>query len=398
MQSIDTKSICSICGGGRVESIIDLPQFPLTGIFIELGDTVDSGAYFFDQQLYICLDCSHMQLARLLSPEKLYGQGYAHRSSVSHLAPNASTFLSRYIRSIGKGRKFACVLEVGCNDLLLIEKLEDQGNRFVGVDPIWMDREPDTEDHISIIGDFIENVDLEGQIGAKPDLIVSAHNLEHLHDPVQQLQRLMEVAADDALFVIEVPDAGVMVENLRFDQVFHQHVHYFNIASFLKMVEQVNGHYLGHTINYRNWGGSLVVAFTKSPAPEENSIGFTESSIDRELVGERYGIFKRRMAGFMELVSGLDCDIFGYGAGQMVPSVAYNLGSRLDFLKGIVDDDPSRHGLKYPYLVPSILAGDGLDNIEESAVLVTALDGTRAILRRLEQLGPRFTLMPIDVF
>ena len=395
-REIIEKTVCSVCSSSRIEEVINLPAFPLTGIFVE-EDMTNEVPKGYDQELVVCADCGHVQLRWVLPPSEVYNINYTHRSSASHLAPMASSFLVRYIDSLVQDRTFECILEIGCNDLFLLNKMSPRSRQLVGIDPIWKDRASGVDPKVKVIGDFVEEVDLESQIGTKPDLIISTHNLEHINKPVEQLHRLMDAATEDALFVIEVPDIDLMIDNLRFDQVFHYHIHYFGLAVLLKLIKRIGGEYVGHTFNFRNWGGSLIIAFRKS---RDKSVASTPVPrvISKELIAERHRIFRQRMDGFMRLVEGLQCDIWGYGAGQMVPAVAYNLRSDLSFLKGIFDDDPARNGLTYPHLPVRIFRPNESLDLKDAVVVITALDGVRAIISRLHRFNPRFILVPNDVF
>ena len=61
-------------------------------------------------------------------------------------------------------------------------------------------------------------------------MLLFAHNLEHIKDPCC-IKKLVEKFSSDTVFFIEIPDADLMIKNMRFDQIFHQHYHYFNINS-----------------------------------------------------------------------------------------------------------------------------------------------------------------------
>lgn len=389
MQDITLNASCGACGGTRLDEVFTLPDFPITGIFVT--QPVPGPSRGFDQSLLLCADCGHAQLSRIIPPAQLYGEGYAHRSSASHLAGSASDWFVDYIGRLGRGRVFEHVLEVGCNDLVLMRKMATRARRATGIEPIWRGRTPDVPPNVAIIGKFLEEVDLASELGGRPDLIISTHNLEHIASPLDQYRRLMDVVADDALFVIEVPDSDVMVENVRFDQVFHQHVHYFGLASLCRFIDSVSGEYVDHAINPRNWGGSLSIAFRRRRGGNGKALG---RRLERAPVAERYALFRRQKADLMAQLAGIEGPVWGYGGGQMVPSLAYHMESDLSFLAGIVDDNPSRDGLYYPHLAPRIVAGPNRPNLKDAAVFITAVDGTRAIAHKLRDEDVRTIVSP----
>ena len=50
---------------------------------------------------------------------------------------------------------------------------------------------------------------------------------------------------------IEIPEASLMIKNLRYDQIFHQHYHYFTLCS--KTVNQQGILFL-KSLNKKYWG------------------------------------------------------------------------------------------------------------------------------------------------
>lgn len=392
--TLDMLRVCGVCGGS-LQAVVDLPALPLTGIFVT--DHEDGRSHGYDQKLMKCVSCGHAQLDAVLAPGFLYGNHYAHRSSASHLTPSATQFIVGYLDAMFGDRRFSTILEIGCNDLVLLNKLAPRAERVVGIDPLWIGKTPTAvTPNMTVIGSFVEDVDFERDVGTRPDLIVSTHNLEHIVDPLTQVKRLLDFAADDAVVVMEVPDYGCMVRNLRFDQVFHQHVHYFGLSSFLELVRQAGAHYVHHAYNWRNWGGSLTVAFSRDaslakpePAAAPLPLAFVES---------RYALYRDRMKGLLDLLQGLDGEIWAYGAAQMLPTFAYHLGSDLGFLAGIYDDCPKRTGLTYPTIRARIHKPDASTSMSEATVVITALDAVRPIANRLRDFNPKFIVTPSQVF
>jgi hypothetical protein len=311
---------------------------------------------------------------------------------------SGNDFFGRFLTQMAAGRTFERVLEIGCNDLYLLNSISSLGKRLFGVDPIWKGREPGAKDRITVFGKFVEELNCADDLGGPPDLIISAHTFEHVKAPKQQLAKLMRDALNNALFVVEVPGFDSLLENCRFDQIFHQHIHYFSLSSFERLIHEIGGEYLAHTFNYGYWGGTLLVAFRKAgthkaqfetrfPAPKEDRFAW------------QLAMFREQLAMCMRLIDSLEHEtIFGYGAAQMLPTIAYHLKSNLAFLKSVLDDNPDRHGLMYPYLPVVIRKPSPELTLEGANVLITALDSIRPILKRAIALKAKRILVPLHTF
>jgi hypothetical protein len=379
------------CCGSAVEPLIKLPGFPLTGIYAPLP--APPAAEKFDLDLVRCAACGHLQLGRHLPPVRLYGKGYAHRSTASHSAIAAADVLIEFIRKVAATRRFRSALEVGCNDLVLLPRLATLADFAVGVDPIWLQESPPDLERMRIIGRYIEDVDPQRDLPVPPDLVVSNHNLEHLHDPAEPFRRLLANADRDALFVIAVPDATTMIQHLRFDQVFHQHVHYFSLNSLAAWVASIGGQYLAHQYDPLHWGQTLILAFKRAEG-SGGGVMPEAQPISHELIQRRFGMFQHRMQDSLEIMTGMEKPLVGYGAGQMVSAVAYHLGSDLGFFSTLLDDNPQRAGQGYPGLPVGIKLASEYGDFSKAAVVIMALDAVRPIMQRLLNVRPRAILVP----
>ncbi len=391
MHKVFTRRSCALCESEQMRTAIALPGFPDVGIFTEPDD--EAVVRRTDQALEQCALCGHLQLANVISPEEIYEDDYAHRSSASHLSRPAADWFVDYVRDLSPGHRYRQALEVGCNDLILLERLAPLAASRAGVDPIWKDASPPGLG-IEVIGDYAENVDFDRELAQAPDLVISTHNLEHIVDPVALVRRLLRSAADDALFVIEVPDVDAMIRNRRFDQIFHQHLHYFGLASMLELLRRAGGSYVGHRYNPANWGGTVAVAFRRG----EPAAALPETRPpDFDALQRQYRTFRNQMRQFAERLWQVEPPLVGYGAGQMFPSLAYHLGhqaSDIPVLSCIVDDNPQRAGLRYAGLSIPIVSSLPETDWQETAVVITALDAIDAIHRRLADIGPRAILIP----
>lgn len=390
---VGTATRCAVCAGGDLAVALDLPALPLTGIYCREPPAQPLPSP--DQRLLLCAACGHGQLAWQVAPGLLYGESYSFRTSVSATARRGTSFFLSALEMVAAGRRFRCALDVGCNDLYLLEQLAGRADCRVGIDPLWAGREHSRGDGgITVIGATVEQVDLATALPEPPDLIVCRHTLEHIAEPRAVLQQLLEAATDDALFLFEVPGFEALVRRLRFDQVFHQHLQYFSLASFRRLLAELGAALVGHWENYHDWG-ALLVAFRKRGAPPA---GAERLPFDLAAVRARYAIFRRQLATANDVLRALDGTlVYGYGAAQMLPVLAYHLGNDLTSLAAVLDDDPAKDGLRYANLAPVIRHTAAVADLTSATVLVTAVDNVQPIVSKLLARRPRHIVYPFHV-
>lgn len=377
-----TKNIksCKICKSKSLKKLIELKKFPLTGIYVK-KNIKKNFPYRFNQNLNICNKCGHLQLSKFVSPDLLYNNIYANRTSESFLSRNAIDFFKNFMFKVLKKKNLNGFLEIGCNDIQLIKNLDGNFKKFYGIDPIWINKKKPTKKNLNIIGEYVEKVNLK-RINDKIDVVASTHNLEHLDDPVNVLKKFVNEFDDKTTFFIEVPDADLMIKNLRFDQVFHQHYHYFNINSLSNLINKLNCKIVAKSINYKFWGGSLMVAFKKDTRTK-NKLKNNSNKI-KQLVLKNYKKFKDKYANLSKILK-TNNNFIGYGAGQMVPSFAYHLKNNLSSLSYIVDDNKNRSNYRYPDLSPKIKFFTK-KLVTNKPIFITAIDGISGISGKLKKL------------
>ncbi len=373
---------CKICSSKKLYKVIELEKFPLTGIFYKKKKNFKFKSNY-DQSLNLCKSCGHLQLQNFINPKILYNNVYANRTSQSHLSDNAMNFFLNFFNRVVK-KKNISILEIGSNDLKFAKNLAYKCKNFYAVDPIWIGKKKREEKKIKVFGNYIENFSVKKNIEEPLDVIISTHNLEHINNPIKVLQNLTNFLKPDGYIFIEVPDANLMLKNLRFDQIFHQHYHYFSINSLQNIAEKINCKIIGKKINHKYWGGSLLIAMKKKSNLNKKPLKNNYKQISN-IISKNYLKFKKKYFDLNKKIKRVKENLYGYGAGQMTPSFAYHLRSDLSFLNFIIDDNPKRNNYRYFNLSPKIFFKDKQKINNNYVALITALDGTDSISKKLRR-------------
>ena len=393
----ELSDCCEICSG-PIKTAINLPNLPVTGIYSKSGP--DPLCKSFDQELLLCDQCGHGQLKYSIDPPYLYGSTYGFRTSMSETASSGSVFFANYLKQLFPTKRFKRIVEFGCNDAYLLGLIKDIGEKILGVDPIWDSQEIDIEGkNIQVIGGMIEHVDFQRILGGKPDLIISQHTMEHVEHPKELLRLLLQQSDENTTFVFEFPCFDPLLEKIRFDQVFHQHLQYYSVRSFVTLLDILGAELIDFTFNYTYWG-AILIAFKKSTSKitRQSQLDFQmfpEKSI--ESVQERYSIFKNQMKECNYVLDSLNKDkLYGYGGALMLPILGYHLGRDFSDFKAIFDDDPDKDGLGYINLPVWIKNPENVD-FKDLSICLTAMDNRRPIIKSLVEKKPKHIINPLNL-
>jgi hypothetical protein len=391
---INRNKCCCICGASGLPSVLSLPQLPLTGRFVRQpkNDFIAG----IDQELLLCENCNHVQLMNQVDPDTLYDSSYSFKTSLSATARQGTSAFIDFLDEVKGDRKFNCILDVGCNDLFLINELKGYGKWRVGIDPIWASQDLKSDDpDILVIGDSVEGADLEAIMPAKPDLIVCRHTLEHIFNPRLVIEKILKNSTDDSLFVFEIPCFDYLLERNRIDQVFHEHLQYFTQGSLAKLIDIYDAEVIRFSSNYHNWG-ALMVAFKKKEASKKV---FDEnySMVTAEQIEQKYKLFSLQMENTINVLTSLTGNIYGYGAALMLPVLAYHMKTDLGILNAVLDDDEEKDEWFYDNLPLRVCRPQKINDYKDSSIFLTAWDNVKPIMSKLLADRPKHIIFPLHL-
>ena len=393
---------CAVCEKPLEQPLLSFPHFPLTEIYTPTKISEKVG--FLDLHFHLCQHCGHGQLSNHIPPEILYQQSYHFRTSASATASKANDVFLEFIERMLGRRKIKNIIEIGCSDMYLLRALKPKADRLLGVDPILKGKEQElNDDKIEVKGTLFENLDLSS-MDLRETMIVSSHTLEHLQNPKAIIQNVLHHADDSTIFFFQFPGFESLVQDSRFDQIFHQHLHYFSKYSFNYLLQELGGELLASAVNQQHWG-SLLLAFRKKQKqsstgeisqeeihPETDPI----KKITKEEVLQSYKLFQKQMWLTGQHLQSRESEVLvGYGAALMLPVLGYHLNLDFSEFAFIADDDKNKQGLFYVNLPVPIKNPSEITKPQSTTVVITAIDNSRQILPKALALHPKKIILPL---
>jgi len=213
-------------------------------------------------------------------------------------------------------------------------------------------------------------------------------------------KHLLTKADDDTVFLFEFPCLDPLLEKFRFDQIFHQHLQYYSVQSFLTLLDQLGCELINYTFNYTYWG-ALLIAFRKSKKKGVINVNRIPKGIypDKNIleIKSRFQSFQDQMNMTRTILDGFDSEsLYGYGAALMLPILGYHLSTDFSEFKAIFDDDSAKDGLGYPNLNVPIRQPTNED-FSSLSICLTAMDNRRPILKNLVLKNPKHIINPLTL-
>ncbi len=373
---------CPICGTSSPQ-LIPLAKYPITELYIDwTPECVDEG--FLDQSLHLCEICCHAHLEKILDVRFIY-QNYVTTSAASQGAIDCLTSFKGFIDRHVQISDYGLVVDIGGNDSTFLSYFHGLDLRLINIDPNASGGE-----RYELIRCFLEDIDLQDYKTVSKKIIVSSHTIEHLSQPGDLIKKISESLNSDDYCFLQFPSIESLVENLRFDQICHQHINYFSLASIAKLLNKYGLYILDYEYDDSHFGTLRVMASLKG----NSTCDYEQININPSHILEKYNQFRQHYSQLNKTLSVVLENGTGFGAGLMVPTLAYHL-PLINSLKYILDDNPSKHGKRFVNLRPKIEPSTRL-NLDDP-ILITSIStksAARAIFSKLAALKVKHIILP----
>ena len=229
---------CRGCGRRNVRLFLDLGDQPHCNRLIP-ASLAERKEPHYPLRVGFCDDCTMVQIDHTIPKESMFTD-YPYvsgttRTLVQHFKETAERLAATY--RLGAGD---LVVDIGSNDGTWLSHYQPLGLRVLGIDPaanvvaLALKRGVPTWVRFFKEDTAREIVSKEG----KASLVTAAgvfFHLEELHSVVRGVKALL---AERGVFVVQAIYLGGMIDNLAFDQVYHEHLVYYTLRSIEALFAQ----------------------------------------------------------------------------------------------------------------------------------------------------------------
>ncbi len=253
------KPTCKLCGNTLID-ILPLGRIPLVNYYPKQSELATEKKYTLTFSL--CTHCSLCQLKQSIQPKKIFST-YHYTSSTSLPLQQHLEKLAEVCRKKFKLSKKNMVLDIGCNDGILLAKLKQHDISILGVDPAQNIGQQTQKNGIPVVIDFFTSKLARKLKKQKKsfDLIVSTNTLAQSINPRDFIDGINYILKKDGILVLEVGYVLDMIQKKTFDSIYHEHYSYFSLASLAFLLKEYNIK-IFDVQHIANHGGSLRVFAT----------------------------------------------------------------------------------------------------------------------------------------
>ncbi len=312
---------CRNCNFKNIKKVISIGKQPLSGIFLK-KKSYSLKKYSLD--LFLCNHCNLIQLGKNAPEKKMFGQTYGYQSSISKLMTNHLKKIYKKLIHKKYINNKSSVLDIGSNDGTFLNFFK-KTNHLYGIDPTANKFKKFYKPYITRINDFFsfENIKKKSssQIKKKFDLITSIAMFYDINDPNKFCKDVYKLLNPNGIWVLEFSYFPLLLKNLTFDQICHEHVTYLTLMVFKNIVEKNNLKIIEISLNEINGGSIQIICTKKTSRRKIISKSFIKNLLndEKKIKIKSYKNFNKRISNLKKkfnkfLKKNKKKNIYGYGA------------------------------------------------------------------------------------
>jgi methylation protein EvaC len=381
---------CRSCNKEEFLGFISLNKQPPANAFLKEDDFQKEISYSLD--VTCCKNCLLVQLTdeSYIPRDKLF-LDYAYASSISGGLRKHFTDLAVKIKSEFNPK---LVVDIGSNDGVLLKPLLELGCESVGVEPARNLAKQANDKGLETICSYFDKYTVDKIISEKrkADIVVASNVFAHLDEYHEIIENVKSLLSEDGTYIIEVQYFADMINDMTFDNIYHEHVMYYTIHSLINLFNK-------HEMNvYRvekipTHGGSIRVYISEEIEIQQSVIELIneerKNGIDKLQTMEKFNDkLQNNINEIRELFERLNKEnkkIFGYGAPAKSSTMINSIGLTNENIELIIEDSPLKQGLFTPGSHIPIIGPEILEKETPDYLMIFAWNYADEIIKKVEE-------------
>lgn len=348
------------------DPILKLGEHYVSDFLNEDESSADRKKYSLDLYLDEEIGAVRLKSETLPPPEAMWGR-YWYRSGTNATMTKELGNIVAEVTERVPHKAGDIWLDIACNDGTLLRQVPNDMVK-VGIDPCDDSFHAESSKHATVVQDYFSKAawDRSGYAGQKAKIITCIAMFYDLDDPHPFIADMEEVLDDDGIIVLQMSYTPLMVQQMAFDNICHEHVYYHSLSSIGKLFEKHGMMIVDANVNDTN-GGSIRIYLAKQKC-NPNAFGTqqvrqvclyrTDAILAFETIaniadpsvwksfGARLDALKVSMLDFVKTARAEGKTIYGYGASTKGNTLLQHFGLTNQDIVAIAERSPYKFGKK----------------------------------------------------
>ena len=385
------KLNCRACGSNDLELVLSLGLSPLANNLLDKNNH-EFSRYPLEIMKCKIEDCFNVQLSIVVPPDEMF-KNYLYVSSTAESFRLHFSKLAKKLEKDLKLNKKSVVVDIGSNDGIFLEPLNELGINSLGVEPAINVAKIANEKKLKTYNEYFDTKTAKKIIKehGKADLVTGFNVFAHSDKLKEIVEDASFLLKDEGTFIFEVQYFLDTMKDLTFDNIYHEHTNYWTLTSLIKFfenlplkiykVEKVDTH-----------GGSVRVYCSNNKNKKLNSTVNQIIEEEKEfgiLNNQTYIDFAKKVVETKEKsinkinnLKSEEKNIIGYAAPAKATTVLNYFGLNSNDIDFIIEDNPLKHNKYIPGTGIKIMGKESIDTKKIDTVIVMAWNFFDTIVKK----------------
>lgn len=348
----------------------------------------------YSLNLYKCKFCSLIQLNKVPGLRFMYGSQYGYKTGISNLMIKHLRKKFDWIKKLKTEKTITNILDIGSNDGTFLNFFSKFSNKkkLIGIDPSADAFKDSYNKDIKVIVDFFNKESVKKYFNrTRFSIITSFAMFYDVEDPNSFCKNIHKILEKNGLWVLEFSYFPLLLKNLTYDQICHEHIIYYTLDTFIKILNKNKLKVVNFSLNQIN-GGSIEILCAK-----KDSNHITETSKIKNIILQEKNISKKDYDKFnlriqdskknlqLFLKKIKKTEIIGYGAstkGNVILNYCNVTNKEISY---VCDANPSKFGKYTPGSYIPIISKNRMRKINPKYLLVLIWSFKKEVIKQEKQ-------------
>ena len=231
-----------------------------------LGENDEPRGGKVEMKMMLDESTGNVRLEKAAPLDVMYGK-YWYRSGINQSMKNELQRIVNSILDVKKLKENDIWVDIACNDGTMFDFIPNNIIK-IGIDPVDNSYKNESEKRSDLIIQdyFSADVYKKSKFGTqKAKVVTSIAMFYDLENPDTFIKDVGEILDDNGLWVLQLSYTPLMIEQLAFDNICHEHIYYYSLFNLKKLMEKNGFKIVDCQLNDTN-GGSFRVYVMKENA------------------------------------------------------------------------------------------------------------------------------------
>ncbi|MBU6214860.1 methyltransferase domain-containing protein [Patescibacteria group bacterium] len=306
-----------------------------------------------------------VQLAHSADFDSMY-RHYWYRSGTNESMVEELRDIAESTSRLMRLRSGDVFVDIACNDGTLLSFIDPSVTR-VGFDPAHNTYEEANQQHFDLfVNDYFSAKAYQAQFAKRAKIITTIAMFYDLEDPNAFVKDVKAILDPDGLWVVQMSYLPLMLQQLAFDNICHEHLEYYSLTAFKYLMDRNDLEIVDCELNDVNGGSFRISMRPKGADPalyatapyrdvaayrvasilsHEKTLDLSDPRTYRSFYEKACGLRDQTLA-FLKAEKARGKTIWAYGASTKGNTLLQWWGIDNTLIDGIAERQPMKYGLK----------------------------------------------------